>query len=405
MTKNILVPLALVATLMGCNKDSPKQAPEPQKAVKALKEDAPKASPSSAAAIPAASAPVASEVAAPGADKPKVSTKEEKAQKLKEDVAKAKGKRKLIYGASGRMAVSAFEAKNYFGSIVATVEGWRPNFYPDNIGSAVAFGYNVGMQQKASVKNVMDKSGVASSDTNKIMYLVGDKGHPKLPSAAEFSMSEEQGLKNIEVLKETIYEKTARAALGKDFDRLKPWQQAVATYHVYKTGNYANWKSLTYAIKKCAATNGEDKTVCGQAAQQFTYSYMLNGQRVKDTRSNTYMAALFQDPEAYAYLIGVGGVPVDMPKVNKNLETKIDTKSDVKPAEQIEAHDDFNPLKDVMIDRAVDTGKTFDLVPQSLFEKPFLKAHPEFSHVDMSGVPITKSAPASGGARVTSGWF
>ncbi|BCM12945.1 hypothetical protein MAFF241648_21350 [Ralstonia solanacearum] len=313
-----------------------------------------------------------------------------------------KAKRRAIYGAAGRMAVDAFQAKDYFGSLVATLEGWRPTFYYDNKGAAVAFGWNWGMNTASSIKNIAGKAQIPSGMVQSAIYLAGDKGRPVLPSAAAFTMSEQQGLATINALRYEVYEKTARAALGKDFDKLTPYQQAVAVYHVYKTGNYAHWQSLTYSLKKCA--NGQDKAVCADAAKQFTYSYsLLSGERIKDTRSQTYMGALFQDPEAFAYLIGVGGVPVDMPVVNKSLETPIDTKSAVAPSEQILAKDTFGDEKDEMVEQ----GKTFDLVPESVFEKPFIKAHPEFSHVDMSGVPITPKPKSSGNgtARVTNGWF
>lgn len=82
---------------------------------------------------------------------------------------------------------------------------------------------------------------------------------------------------------------------------------------------------------------------------------MLNGTRHYDTRSQLYMGALFQDPQAYAYLLGTTPAPADFKAVTSNSGMKIDT---AKPADpQIDQQDTFTLLKEKLIEE----GRSFDL--------------------------------------------
>jgi hypothetical protein len=82
---------------------------------------------------------------------------------------------------------------------------------------------------------------------------------------------------------------------------------------------------------------------------------MLNGVRKYDTRSQLYMGALFQDPQAYAYLLGTTAAPADFQAVTSNSGMKIDPSKAADP--QIEQQDTFTPLKEQLLEE----GKSFDL--------------------------------------------
>ncbi|WP_175849412.1 hypothetical protein [Burkholderia cepacia] len=255
-----------------------------------------------------------------------------------------------VKSTSRRVAIEEFNKQNYYESIVSEVEGFRSTLYHDNIGGAIGNGWNVSLQSRNMNQKITQGINLSPSDSMALVSLSGNKHPSNFPSV---SITPEQATKAAQIMRLVSFEPVVVKALGQStFNKLKPNQQAVAVYHAYKTGNL-NWKNLKASIIQCA--NTQSKEACSSAGSQFTYSYMLNGTRMYDKRSNLYMNALFTNPADYGYLLGLNNASPDFQGVAKSSEIKIDTS---KPAdEQVDSQDDFGKAKQQMIDQ----GKSFDL--------------------------------------------
>lgn len=253
---------------------------------------------------------------------------------------------------SRQVAISEFNKGNYYESVVSEVEGYRSTFYHDNIGVATGNGWNVSFQTRATNSAITKAIGMSPSDQAAIVSISGNK-NPSPSSIPHTSISPEQAVRAAQVMRDMNFNPVAIRALGQaTWDKLKPNQQAVINYHVYKTGNLG-WSHLKADIKACA--NTQSQADCKRAAAGFTYSYMLNKVRKYDTRSQLYMGALFMDPKAYGYLLGTTAAPADFQAVTSNSGMKIDP---TKPADpQVEQQDTFTPLKEQLLEQ----GKSFDL--------------------------------------------
>ncbi|KAB0640631.1 hypothetical protein F7R25_03815 [Burkholderia stagnalis] len=253
---------------------------------------------------------------------------------------------------SGQLAIAEYNKGHYYESVVSIVEGYRSSIYRDNIGVATGLGWNISFQSRATNAAITKAIGMSPSDQAAIIAISGNK-NPSPSLIPHTSISPEQATKAAQVMRDMNFNPVAVRALGQaTWDKLKPYQQAVVNYHVYKTGNL-NWPHLKADIKACAST--QSKADCKRAAEGFTYSYMLNGVRKYDTRSQLYMGALFQDPQAYAYLLGTTAAPADFNAVTASSGFKIDTTKAADP--QVEAQDTFTPLKEQLLEE----GKSFDL--------------------------------------------
>lgn len=253
---------------------------------------------------------------------------------------------------SRQVAIAELAKGNYYESVVSEVEGFRSTFYHDNIGVATGNGWNVSFQTKTTNSAITKAIGMSPSDQAAIVAISGNK-NPSPSLIPRTQISPEQATRAAQVMRDMNFNPVAVRALGQStWNKLKPNQQAVINYHVYKTGNL-NWTHLKADIKACA--NSQSQADCKRAAEGFTYSYMLNGVRKYDTRSQLYMGALFQDPQAYAYLLGTTAAPADFQAVTSNSGMKIDPSKAADP--QIEQQDTFTPLKEQLLEE----GKSFDL--------------------------------------------
>lgn len=253
---------------------------------------------------------------------------------------------------SRQVAIAEFNKGNYYESVVSEVEGFRSSFYHDNIGVATGNGWNVSFQTKATNSAITKAIAMSPADQASIVAISGNK-NPSPSLIPRTQISPEQATKAAQVMRDMNFNPVAVRALGQStWNKLKPNQQAVINYHVYKTGNLG-WTHLKADIKACANTQSEAD--CKRAAAGFTYSYMLNGVRKYDTRSQLYMGALFMDPKAYGYLLGTTAAPADFQAVTSNSGMKIDPSKPADP--QIEQQDTFSPLKEQLLEQ----GKSFDL--------------------------------------------
>lgn len=275
---------------------------------------------------------------------------------------------KNVKSVSRQVAIEQLKAGNYFESIVSEVEGFRPNFYRDNIGVATGNGWNVSMQSQKTNQVITSSIGMSPSDGSQIIAISGNKA-PSPSQVPRTNITPAQATRAAQVMRDMNFEPVAVRALGADvWQMLTPYQKAVVSYHVYKTGNL-NWPNLKASIKACAKT--QDKALCKKAADGFTYSYMMKGERRYDTRSQLYMGALFQDPQAYAYLLGTQAAPGNFSAITSSSGMKIDA---TKPADpQVEAQDTFTPIKEEMIEE----GQVFELnVVTPVIEMPPKKVAP-----------------------------
>ena len=274
---------------------------------------------------------------------------------------------------SRRVAIEELAKNNYFESVVSEVEGFRASFYHDNIGVATGNGWNVSMQSIGTNTAITSAIAMSPSDSASIIAISTNKT-PQASLIPKTLITPAQATKAAQVMRDMNFEPIAIKALKKPiWDLLTPYQKAVINYHVYKTGNL-NWTNLKANIIACAKSQTQE--VCKRAADGFTYSYMLNGVRMYDTRSQLYMSALFLDPAAYAYLLGTQAAPGNFTAITNKTGMNLDP---TKPAEpQIDQQDTFTPAKEQMLEE----GRSFELnvvIPES--ERPAQKTFTPRAHL------------------------
>ncbi|HVI42202.1 MAG TPA: hypothetical protein VM577_16235, partial [Anaerovoracaceae bacterium] len=279
---------------------------------------------------------------------------------------------KSVKSTAFQVAVDQYNQAHYFPSITAINEGWRSDLYADNIGCAWGFGWNVSMQSKAHNQKLTQGIGLSPEMSSAI---VAASGNQKTCLATHASMNVDQGVKSVGIFGDELTE-GMRGVIGASyFDKLKPNEQDALKYHAYKLGlgGAKKYTTMIALVRKYAIHPTDD--LAKQVASQFTYTYMLNGKKMTDTRSGGYIGALFVSPQAYGYLLGQTNPPKDMPAIAKATSLKID---DTKPApEQIEAQDNFGRAKDQLLE----SGGHFTNIP----------------------IQVSQESKAAGG--VTRGWL
>jgi GH24 family phage-related lysozyme (muramidase) len=276
---------------------------------------------------------------------------------------------KSVKSISRTVAIEQYNLTHYYESIVSEVEGFRASMYSDSVGGAIGNGWNVSMQNREMNTAITNQIGLSQADSQALIAL---SSNLKLKPASfpNVSITPAQATKAAQVMRIKAFEPIVIKALTKPvWDKLTPYQQAVIVYHAYKTGSL-NWKNLKASIIKCA--NTQDKNVCADTGSQFTYSYMMNGTRMYDKRSNLYMNALFQNPADYGYLLGLNNASPDFTNIAKASTMKIDTTK--KADEQIESQDDFGKVKEKMIE----SGQSFklDVISPDPIPKPVVYRKP-----------------------------
>lgn len=200
---------------------------------------------------------------------------------------------------AGEYSRYAFGQGKYWESLVAQVEGYRPNFYRDNIGAAVGFGYNASYQSRPTNRRAGLEAIGSEQAAQTLESLTKNFDPPSLPA---IQVNPEQAM-GMSLLLKPSYEDPMRAWIS-GFEKLKPNQQAVLVYHAYKVGagGATKYGTLKAKIAAMLANPTEDNTRA--AGAQFQYKYTVRGETKTDTRSTVYMQALWNDPDAYGQLIG-----------------------------------------------------------------------------------------------------
>lgn len=187
----------------------------------------------------------------------------------------------------------------YFESIVAQLEGFRAHPYRDNIGVAIGWGFNASHQTQATNRKAGIEVLGSPQAAAALMSLTGQMSPPVLPAIA---VTPEQGMAMSLMLKPQ-YEDPMRAWIP-GFDQLKEHQKSVLVYHAYKTGGAGAAKYTTLKAKIAVMLANPTPENTRDAGSHFQYTYLLGKERKTDTRSTVYMQALWNDPQAYADLIG-----------------------------------------------------------------------------------------------------
>lgn len=332
--------LSASLAIVGCSKPMPEGADTPalaellEKAKQANAAKAKEGKPGSPAGIPAASSPALPVVQDEASPAPKTKPKSFATNN----------------SISGQVAKTELAAGRYFTSLVAWNEGFRGNFYHDNSGVAVAYGFNASYQSKATSLMVGDMILESREKGQVLANLSGQFNVSPLPS---ISINPEQGLKMSELIKPQ-YENPMRAWIP-GFENLTKAQQAVVTYHAYKTGAGGAMKYKTLHRKLLAVIANPTLENTQDAAKEFTYKYTINGVVKQDTRSTVYMQALFIDPEGYNGLIN-GKTAPSLANVPELTAQKIDV---TKPA-------NFELIPDPIGEAKLEmerTGKRLEIVP------------------------------------------
>ncbi len=258
---------------------------------------------------------------------------------------------------SNVVAIEQYRKASYYESIAAYLEGFRPNIYNDNIGFAWAFGWNVSMQNAKTNAWLTSSVGVSIEDQKAIVALSGDTNKKVAPAV---NITPGQGIQAVTLMRK-IYEggNGIRSIIKPAvYDQLKPNEQAALVYHTYKVGpgGAAKYKTMNGLISDYVKAPTPEKAL--RIGSEFKYSYMLRGQKMYDTRSGAYLAAMFSNPEAYGAMIGANAAPKDLEKILASVKYgSIDSSKPI--PEQIEKLDNFNRVKEDMLKK----GEKFDPTP------------------------------------------
>ena len=245
------------------------------------------------------------------------------------------------------MAIEQFRKQAYYESIAAYLEGFRGNLYNDNVGLAWAFGWNVSMQSRKTNEWLTSEIGITPNDKSLILPLSANTSPGSTPRV---SISPEQGIHAVSLMRKTFEGGGGIRAIITPavYDKLKPNEQAALVYHTYKVGpgGAAKYKTMNGMIREYVKNPTPEKA--HEIGGQFKYSYMLRGQKMYDTRSGAYLAALFSNPEAYGAMIGSNSAPKDLPEILAATEFKdINVSKPIPP--QIESLDTFSKVKEDML--------------------------------------------------------
>lgn len=200
---------------------------------------------------------------------------------------------------AGEYSRYAFGQGKYWESLVAQVEGYRPNFYRDNKGVAVGYGFNASFQTRPTNRRA-GLEAIGSEQAAQTLESLSNRFD--LPTLPAIQVNPEQAM-GMSLLLKPSYEDPMRAWIP-GFEKLKPNQQAVLVYHAYKTGAGGATKYGTLKTKIAAMLANPTPENTREAGAQFQYKYTVRGEVKTDTRSTVYMQALWNDPEAYGQLIG-----------------------------------------------------------------------------------------------------
>lgn len=310
----------------------------------------------------------------------------------------SKGIVRVVKTTTSQIALKQYEEKDFFGTIVATVEGYRPNFYRDNINPAIGFGWNFAPTTKATNRRLATGAGLDKGLTEQLLAV-----------SSSARLSPDEAMRAAHEFNKQLIEKPAINFFGaSNWNKLSANQKAVLEYHFYKTGTAGGSKYV--GLKKAVEKYASNKTQANsdEVVSHITYNYKIkvgdNWKQMTDKRSQLYMGTLWSSPEAYANLIGKGKFqPATLSEFNqvaKIAKISVNPSSTTPVADQVDAQDELVQMKeqaahqglDLQVEQVID-GKTvpYSVEPIKTEEpaKPKQKPQPQIQ----AQAPVINTAP------------
>lgn len=294
-----------------------------------------------------------------------------------------------VNNVGSNVALTAFEKGDYKTSIIAQYEGYRGQYYPDNKGYAIGYGFNAKFHSRAMMESL---GRPILTDPIQLSGFVSQAEQDTLQAQARsVNLTPEQAASLVQGVLPQYDAPAVKALCGPSatvsapcalYENLKPNEKAALMYNNYKRGSIpSDLKSplLTYAK---SPTSENKKGVLAH----ISYSYVSrSGQRIQDTRGTAGVQAMFDSPEAFAALLGKNPTYVSTHNLSNELPALASVKID--PAKSID--EQIPDPVGIAKEQAVEQGLHFDYQPIEI-------ARPEAP----ARAPVNRSL-----VRVPRGWL
>ncbi|MBY0292200.1 MAG: hypothetical protein K2W92_02795 [Alphaproteobacteria bacterium] len=387
--KIIVLAISACFVLTACNEDKKTEQNKPKYSI-----DLSKPEPAPPTVIPA-SAPTPTppvETPAPSQVQPPVVAPEQTPQKGRRD-----------RGTSTASALTEFNNGNYFHSLVMTSEGFVNRPYRDNMGWALAYGWNITMNGQSANRAYATKAGLDKSTVEKIAQIsIAKGGKPNLEATPQpgININPQQGLVIVDEMKKPS-EAAAIAWLGAStWDKLKPNQHAVLVDHFYRLGGGGakQYTTMQKAVKAYAVNPTEENSQ--KVAQTFVYKYRIKigeeWQVKQDKRATALLGSLWLNPEAFSSMLSNKPISASasqtLQKVASYSNLKIDTTKSV--SQQLDEQDELEKL----ITQMEAEGKKVEYQPM-VNEKPIIPTFEE-QKLEVKPQQQAKALPNNGCVKV-----
>lgn len=294
-----------------------------------------------------------------------------------------------VNNVGSNVAQAAFDKGDYKTAIIAQYEGYRGQYYPDNKGYAIGYGFNAKFHTRAMMETL---GRPLIPDPAQLAGFASQAEQDALqPQARSVNLTPEQAASLVQGVLPQYDAPAVKALCGPSasvtapcalYENLKPNEKAALMYNNYKRGSIpSDLKSplLTYAK---SPTPENKKAVLAH----ISYSYVSRaGQRIQDTRGTAGVQAMFDSPEAFAALLGKNPTYVSTHNLSSELPALASVKID--PAKSID--EQIPDPVGIAKEQAVEQGLHFDYQPIEI-AKPDAPAR----------APLNRSV-----GRMPSGWL
>lgn len=300
-------------------------------------------------------------------------------------------------------ALAEFNSGNYFHALVMTSEGFVSRPYRDNMGWAIAYGWNMTLNGQSANRTYATKAGLDKSTVDKIASMgISKGGKPNLEASPlpGLVINPQQGLAVLDEMKKPS-EAAAIAWLGSStWNKLKSNQQAVLVDHFYRLGGGGakQYTTMQKAVRNYAVSPTDENSQ--KVAQTFVYKYRIKvgdeWQVKQDKRATALLGTLWLNPEAFSSMLSNKPISASATQVLQKVATysnlKIDSSKPI--TQQIDDQDDLDKL----IDAQEALGKKVEYQP-IVNDKPIIPTFEEQkSEVKAEAKP--KALPNNGCVKV-----
>lgn len=290
-----------------------------------------------------------------------------------------------VNSVGSNVAQEAFDKGDYKTAIIAQYEGYRGQYYPDNKGYAIGYGFNA----KFHTASYMAQVGKPLiPEQQQLTGFVSQAQQDSLqPPARLVNLSPGQAAGLIQAVLPQYDLPAVQALCGKEasvaapcalYANLKPNEKAALTYNNYKRGSIpSELKAPLLAYAKSPTPENKQAVLA-----HIHYSYVSRqGQRIEDTRGTAGVQAMFESPEAFAALLGKN--PTYVSRLSSQLPALASVKID--PAKPVD--EQIPDPVGIAKEEAVEQGLHFGYEPVELAK------------------PETMRPVYRGTGRMTSGWM